>query len=496
MVTVPVADFLPDYPDYQNPGATLARNVIPGTREGIATYRPFPAFLAYTTSALTARCQGAWYGQESGGAARVFFGDAGKLYTLSGTTPNDVSKAATTYATPSDGGWRFETFGDLLVATNGVDTPQKFDLTDVIDGSVKFVDLGGTPPQLPYLAVVGGFLVFAGGITVQWSSLENAESYTGNQADTQVMPSGGLIRGIVGGQNGILFQRNAIRRLVPGDPTAFIEFQVIANQLGCDIPGSIAAYGDAIFFVHRSGFYRIDGTQSITPIGNDRVNRWFWSNVDMANLHRVSSAIDFVNEVYAISFPSTSASGGTPDTILFCQYTKGRWSMAKPGDHETIFTAASQTSYDLDTDMSVEDQNLDSTSLPSLDSEIYTGVARPLLGASTTSHYIAFSNGSNLEATIDTAEQQLTRGAKSRIRAARPLVDGGAPTVALGVRDNLQDSVSWTSAESQSSNTGLCRFRVGARARYHRARITVPAGASWTHCMGLDDVEVIAAGRR
>lgn len=495
MVQIPVGEWMPDTPDLSSSGVITAKNVIPGIVAGTPSYRPLPALLNYSGNALNARCQGAWYGQASDGSARVFFGTASKLYTLSGVTLVDVSKVGG-YSTASDGYWKFEQFGDLLVATNGVDAPQKFTLTAVIDGSVKFANLGGSPPSYQYVAVVKDFLFFAQALSTKWSDIDNAESYTGGQSDSQAIPDGGLIHGVVGGEMGLLLQTDALRRLTPAGPPTFIDFAKIASNLGATLAGSVAAYSNLTFFCHRSGFYQVSNWQDVTPIGTDKVNKFFWDNLDQTHVERVSSCISFVQECYLISFPTRSASAGTPNAWLIYRYTTGKWSYAEPGQHEIIFRGASQTSYDLDTDMSTEDQNLDSVLLPSLDSEIYTGTVRPAIGATDTSHYFALANGSPLEGQIGTAEACLAPGHKSQIFAARPMVDGGSPTVTIGTRNSQADSVSWGTAQAMSSATGLCRFRRGTKARYHRALITIPAGSMWTHIMGLDDIRATKAGER
>src|SRR5690554_6208880 len=121
MVTVPVGPWLPDQPDYQNPGSTEALNVIPAAR----SYRPLPGFVP-TGGAMDARVQGAISVRGIDGTIKNFAGDATKLYDWDGVTWNDVTRTTGgAYATGSDGGWEFEQFGDLVVAVNGIDAPQK-----------------------------------------------------------------------------------------------------------------------------------------------------------------------------------------------------------------------------------------------------------------------------------------------------------------------------------------------------------------------------------
>ena len=51
-----------------------------------------------------------------------------------------------------------------------------------------------------------------------------------------------------------------------GPPTVF-RFDKIANDIGCSVPGSVAGIGDMAFFLHKSGFYMVQGAQQLKPIG-------------------------------------------------------------------------------------------------------------------------------------------------------------------------------------------------------------------------------------
>jgi len=53
--------------------------------------------------------------------------------------------------------------------------------------------------------------------------------------------------------------------------------------------------------------------------------------------------------------------------------------------------------------------------------------------------------------------------------------------------------VTWGAAVSANA-LGSCPLNTAAR--YIRGRITMPAGAGWTHLMGLDDLDVKAEGRQ
>lgn len=96
---------------------------------------------------------------------------------------------------------------------------------------------------------------------------------------------------------------------------------------------------------------------------------------------------------------------------------------------------------------------------------------------------MAFFEGANLPAEIETMEAQLTPGGRTFVGAIRPLVDGGTLSVQVGTRERIGDPIQW-SAEAAQNSIGACVLRAGAR--YHRARVKVAAGGLWTHAQGID----------
>lgn len=493
---IPVAQYTPDQPAFQA-GSSNIINVIPNVGpNGAPSYRPFPAYGAATTTPLTARCQGAFYVRDSGGAARQFAGDATKLYQLVTTTWTDASRlAGGAYATAADDQWDYVQFGSLLVAVNGTDVPQKF----TIDSSTNFTALTGSPPTgARFIEVMGDFVVMArfpsARTTVRWGAINDAENWPASattQADSQVIPDGGDITGLIGYEyGGLVFQERAIRRMdYEGSPVIF-RFKKIADGIGATIPGSVAGFGDRAFFNHRSGFFMVVGGAQLVPIGSGLVDRSFWSDMDSFYLTRISSAVDPVNKLYGILY-SQVGSAGVLNRMLVYHWDSGWWAYIQPGSLEFIWSATAQlNSYTLD---SLDTLSTSIDALPfSLDSVAYTGTPQPLFGAFGTDHNSGGFNGSALAPSVDTVEAQIIDGHKALVRQLRPTVDGGTPSVALGTRNRIQDSVSFGAAVPLNSR-GFCRYTT-SRARYHRARITLSAGDTWSHIQGIDEVKARAAG--
>ncbi|MBX6322656.1 MAG: hypothetical protein IRY94_12565, partial [Rhodospirillaceae bacterium] len=458
---VPFGDYRPDLPALDNPGVTVARNVIPGP----ASYRPLAGPVPYS-GALPGRCQGAFAAQDAAGNVVNFAGTATGLYRLSGTGWTEVTRATGgPYATPADGAWRFAQFGRLVIAVNGVDAPQKWTL----GSSTGFAALGGEPPVAACVATVRDFVVMGRiGETpgrIRWSAINDAESWAvsaATQADFQDLPDGGWVQGIVGGEAGIVLQERAIKRMsYVGAPLVF-QIDEIARGRGAAAPGSIAACERTVFFLDHDGFYALTGADGLTAIGDRRVDRTFWSRVDQRYLDRVSAAIDPANKLYLVAYPAAGHVGGRPNRLLIYNWAADRWSEAEL-ELDLLHTALSESSYDLDA-LDAVSASLDALDF-SLDSRVWTGglVLPALFDAESR---LSLFTGPNLEAVVETGETQLSPGGQALVTAMRPLADGGTVAAQVGTRDRPDAPVTW-SGPSPRNAVGACPVR--ARGRYHRA---------------------------
>jgi hypothetical protein len=124
---------------------------------------------------------------------------------------------------------------------------------------------------------------------------------------------------------------------------------------------------------------------------------------------------------------------------------------------------------------------LDSLAYP-FDSRVWTG-GNLLLSGFDATHKLAYFNGSNLQATIDTSELQPFPGQMAQVTNTRPLVDGGLPTVALATRNRLIDTSSFGAASTINA-TGTCPLI--ACGRYIKGEVVIPAGSTWTHFQGVE----------
>lgn len=480
-------EYTPDRASLENPGVTVATNVLPKTPD---SYGPFPDLSVYS-NALTARCQGAFAGRSSAGNVTNFAGDASKLYTLSGSTWSSVN---TGFSTASDEAWRFAQMGERVIASNLVDELK----TWTLDVSASFAPLSATAPKARHPAVIDpGFLMVGNTVDgtdgavpnrVWWSAIADPTNWPtpggasaqAVQSDYNDMPNGGWVQaiiGAVGGASGAVFMDRSIFRIQYQGPPDVFGFYEVERARGTPAPGSVINVGSMAFYLGEDGFYVFNGATS-TPIGNTKVDKTFYSELDQSYFHRISAAVDPINKLVFWAYPTSNASGGNPDKILCYNWELGHWSVGSI-TCELIYRSLSQ-GYTLDS-LDTYSTNLDS--LPfSLDSRAWTG-GRLLLSAFDANHKLNFFTGSNLAATIETSEFAGDGGRRMFINGVRPLVDGGTVTCAIGYRDTPQASVTYTTATSAGSD-GVCPQRISTR--YARARVSIAAGGSWTHASGIE----------
>lgn len=486
---IPFGEYLPDLPDYKNPGATVAKNVIPGA----ITYQKFPSAVVYS-NALDARCRGAMSYKDSSGNTTNFAGTASKLYKSATGVYADVSKVGG-YTSGTDERWEFAKYGERIIATNFSDAIQSF----VLGSSSAFANLSATAPQARHITQMRSFVVVGntfdsvdGNVPhrVRWSALDDPTSWTvsaSTQADFQDLDaSRGWVQALCGGDYGVIFQERAISRMVyEGSPTIF-RFDQVQPGKGTPAPSSVIQIGSLIPYLGIDGFEMFDGSQ-IIPIGDNKVDRTFWNEVDLSYLHRIFAVPDFDKKLVYWAYPATGNTAGNPNKILCFNITTGRWSFIEQ-EVEFLYTSLSE-GYTLDS-LDSTGYNLDT--LPfSLDSRVWTGENYLLSGFNTDHKQINFS-GTAKDATIETAEMQLFPNYRANVKNTRPMIDGSATvTIQMGARNLLSESASYGAAASVNAS-GFAPVR--SNARYHRVRVNT--SGDFNDAQGVEIVDASREGIR
>ena len=471
-VRIPFNEWLPDQPAVAQ-SMQDATNVVP-----IASgYAPFPLAVDYSNAASESLLT-VGTGKFSS-ITELFAGSATKLYKFNSATLNldDVSKVGG-YNCLS---WDFEQFGDVLLAANGIDKIQAW----TVNTSTVFADLSATAPLAKYVAVVRDFVVAANldlGVNpnkVQWSNIADETNWTSgatSQSDYQLIPDGGNITGITGGEFGIIFlERSIVRMSYIGSPF-FFQFDTISRNLGCKYSGSVTQYGQTSYFLSADGFYSCDG-QSIVPIGNEKVDRYFYDNVDLNKADKITVAIDPIRKLVVWNYPTVS----NTRSLLIYNWQLQRWSQAET----TVDYIASSASSGYTLDGLDAFGTLDT--LPtSLDSPLWTGGSFLFAGVSGTK-IITFT-GANSTANLITSD--IEQGFNSIVTLGRTQIDNGSASVAVASRKELDDTITFSTAVATSSEG---RASLRSNGRYHRFEV-IPSG-NWTSAIGID-VDITPQGNR
>ena len=502
---IPFGEWKPDAPDL-GAHSTVCKNVLP--RDDHYTQMLGTSVFSNNLegSSSTVRPHGAFSARDIDGTVYNFAGNNTKLFLLSGTTWNDISRTSGgAYATGTDEQWNFTQFGRNVYATNFTDAIQVY----AMGSSTNFAALAGSPPKARYMGVVGNDFLMLGNTDtatygVQWSPQGNPAGTWGTDAatlaDSQALASEwGWVKGVVGGWRGTIFQEHAITiAQFVGSPNAFDFFRVEENR-GTQIPGSICKTGVGIFYRGYDGFYIFDGQQS-QPIGTGKVDKFFNDDVDYNYLDRARAVCDQQKMLVYMSYTSINAFAGRPDRILVYNYSptaSNRWSLIDLSSDASLgvnclFQALS-AGYTLDT-LDTLSSSIDALSA-SLDSEIYTGGSFNL-GGFDSANELCFFNGSAMRAQIETGEFQPIPGNRSEVTLIRPLIEDSGGNMSLSLdwkyRNKLSDAITTIGSYSQLSSTGDIPLR--ANAFYHRGVFVIQSGFS--KALGMDVLEIKPGGVR
>lgn len=486
MPLIPPAEYRPDSSDLNGGFTSQLSNVL--CADG--SYIPAADF-SVLTDALPDPQLGALSVKALDGSIKFFVGTADKLYLLNNTTLafEDVSQALTTYTATSVAPWSMKAFGNFVIAVNQNDDPQVYE----IGVDTEFRDLAGSPPRAGIVRIWGDFVVLmrltGNPNRVQWSGLNDAEFWTPgtNNSDYQDFPDGGTVQGSSEATNPIVFLESAIQRgtFVPGSIEVFT-FQKIHEKRGAKSPYSIATRGAYAFYCDEGGFFQISPDGALTSIGFEKVDRTVFRQLQAANISRIAGAVDpFYSRVYWIVDYQGS---GVYDQMLVYDWNLTKWTTIDVSV-TGIFPFAT-TGYTLE-GLDAISASLDD--LPfSLDSKAWQGGA-PILGAFDTDNKLGAFLGDNLEATIVTQEFGDTAGGVTRVTRVYTVADTINVAVSIGQRFRRSDTVNWLSEQSPSYNTGQVRKR--SRSRFHRFKVRIPAGTTWSHMQGVD-VDFTPAGSR
>ena len=291
---IPLGEWMPDLPDYLNPGATVIKNVIPAKD----SYRPLASLQALTSAASGVVLAGIGVKDDSG-TSHDFLGTTSTLEKLAtDNTWADVKKVGG-YTTGDTDTWNFTRWGEQVLATNFADAIQEYTLGT----SSVFADLAASAPKARYIATTNDFVLVGntfdatdGNVPyrVRWCAIGDPTDWTVSattQADYQDLESAyGDVQGVVGGSYGAVFQEKAISRLTYIGSPAVFGVDRVEPARGLFIPTSLTTLGQTSFYAAEDGFYAFTYDRS-EPIGAERVDKTFFRDLNGTYAYRVRSAV-------------------------------------------------------------------------------------------------------------------------------------------------------------------------------------------------------------
>lgn len=482
---VPFGDWEPDRGIFG--GADIAKGVLSQTKR----YVPLPDLMPIRQGArLNDACIGGMGCYSTAGVANAFLGDVSRLYRVLDGDPVDVSKPGG-YAADVDWVWKFEQFGDNVIAVARGVPPQVFRL----GSSARFTDLANAPLGDTVFRVRQQ-LFLCDGITVNVSGFNDSTAWQPNAAtqafQNTVNQNNGLIQTGWGGEQGAIFQERGIVRLTYQGGAAPFIFDEVEGGRGACSPHSVAPWGRVAFVVAEDGFYLFDGLQ-VTPIGQDKVDRYFINRLNYSYRYKVWSAIDARRKCWMVAYPSGGAT--VCNSLLIYSWSDSRWTYDEV-DTQFGFEYPKQG-------LSADDAGaitslFGTASSDAIDQSVDSAIWREsrkewavVNGARTLCQF----RGANRAATLGTSTFEPAPGSKSYISEFAPMIDAEPATMTGTIQTRLRrlDETPLIADTAVVNEEGCCEVR--AEARYLSAHIDIAAGARWTEATGIR-VDLQPTGKR
>lgn len=557
LASIPFGPWMPDLPDYANPGATVAKNVIPR----INSYGPIGS-LAATSDALDSRVLNGVIARDTTGNHYNYAGTATKLYEIRATGVTDLSKVGD-YSTASTDTWEFANFAGTVVATNYADDVQSL----TAGGGGPFADLftSTNTPKARHMGVIREFLVLGNtndtsdGVQPQrvWWSARNdiadmdPDSLT--QSDYEDRPSGGWVQRVIGGaEYGLIFQENQIARMTYTGNKSVFQFDEIDRKRGTPIPNSVIGHGRLVYFISEEGFFVCDGSQSY-PIGANQVDRTFWGQFDINNAHLVSAAINptdklvawhFNNKVWFYNWEDRKFSEAEFDIDRLTNGTSEAYTLegldalaldstadttldANEALGQTIISVASTTNFAVgDTvRITLNDASIHQTTIASISAGVSITVDDALPSAADSGNRFVRSSIDAMTISLDSpvwAGGGVTFGAynsdhklsyftganlAATLETGETELNPGRQSMVTKLRPQVDGGTVTAAVAGRNrlldsvsydplvamSSTGEVSVR--NEARYHRFRCQIAAGGTWTHAQGIQVPATALGGR-
>lgn len=459
-------EWLPDQPDLDNPGATEARNVIPVS----GNYQPYPP-MVNTGSAVTGTPLAALRGRGFNTVAtngNLYVVTSSKIYLATGTLPG-------TFDDVTPGSWSatfasMAQYGENMFITGDPGVPQ-FAALSLAGSPPAFATLTGTYGNAPGSAIVGTvgqFVVLGNGTSstlpgygIQWSIIDSPTDWPtpgsapaiAGQSGRQLMDAAlGTVWGISRGDQWglVLMDGGIVRMTYTSNPGTVFQFDTVYRGPGPSFPGWWIKVGSFVYFFSPAGFFSTDGV-NVTPIGRNKVDQYYLSNLDSANLRSINCGVDYKNRLIYWTLPKSGDSGAPQESVVY-NYEENRWTHVF--DTVRIYVRGEES--------------------------VVLQIGVQVFGNNSKVGTLTGTAGS---AILATPEFEANPGKQAFLSSVTPQISG-SPTVSarIGSRRLQSDAITYTAAISPDAITGDCNCVVDAR--YHRAEVTVTG--AFTDAIGLE----------
>lgn len=283
---------------------------------------------------ITATIRGLAQQLTSAGAYRIFFGTATNLYVSTGGTASSVGSG---YGGSVHAGvgtratmWSMVDWGDWMLATNGVDTPQVYKgssfadlggISGIFDLAQVFVKLG------PHLVAINTDGVGANGY--EWSAAGNPEQW---DPDTYVTAGNKVIREMegeaiaavpLGAGIAVYSESNQFLINYVNSPF-FLGDKPGAQGIGAVSKHSVVSTGAMNYgFGPNFSVYETDG-RSYRRIDTPAMRQWLERNLNVSQQSKVNGYRDHVNQRIVWFIPSP---GSEPDVGIGFSPVDRTWTM-------------------------------------------------------------------------------------------------------------------------------------------------------------------------
>lgn len=472
-------------PDTGGPNSGLcaiADNVLPttmGTQNGKGvSYGPFPQLaIPSTSAALSGAPRGSISLTLDDGTYQVYFATGSTIERMSNTytfTSIDTGRSVTSGDDVS-----FCHYGSFLLNT---DTTDGFKAYNVQTPAGNNTVSGAPTARYVFSSNNVVFALDCNGNNrrMQSSDIGDYTAWASGGANGKTFEDSGALQCGVDLKNGValIFQTSAIRIVQFGNAAspALYSLSKLADGRGSVGERSVVSFDGKSYFLDTDGFYMTDG-QSITPIGAEKVNRWFLANVDNSKLATVQGAVDPKNKIIVWRFFSVNNSSTTiADRAICYDWQLDTWFTLTV--NTAAFVRLATPGYVLDGMDSFG--TLDQMIQIPLDDRFWQGGA-PVFGALDNTFKFGSFSGTPMAYTLQSFTEN---GPVNELENdITPISDNPNSQISLGVQRQLSDSITWKTAVGRT-RAGHVRLRGSGLNITYKA--TGTAGDVWTYENGVD----------